>query len=145
MEFDANGAYIWIEGEQIALSASSKAYHDLGTKSSEGIDVPTVTLSLCSPESASTFTVDESREWVLYLGQRYLWIPKTYRGRYQAHGQVLVCGGDSGRMSFIFEHRVNVAPRNASAAVERAKEDVEDNEHWMLMAWDQPALYHPFI
>jgi hypothetical protein len=163
LQFDMNGNDLWIEGEKMSLSAILEKDHGLEAQNAESTEKPTIEMLLRPSESASTFTVDESDQWVMYTGERYLWIPKTYRGRWAAHGEVLVCGGESGLMSFFFEHEVKSAPPNESASVERAEEDPGDSDkqeapgdsdkqeesgdsdkHWMLASWDQPALYHPF-
>jgi WD40 repeat protein len=154
VQFDMNGNDLWIDGEKMSLSAVLEKDNGLEAQNAEGTDEPTIKMSLRPPESASTFTVDESDQWVMYTGERYLWIPKTYRGRWAAHGEVLVRGGKSGLMSFFFEHEVKPAPAKESASVERAGEDPGDSDkqedsgdsdkHWMLASWDQPALYHPF-
>jgi hypothetical protein len=145
VQFDANGTYIWVDGERIAPSATSEARPELDAENPERTVEPTKRSSLRTPEMTSTLTVDDSGEWVLYMGQRYLWIPKTYRGVWKAHGKVLVCGSPLGRMSFIFEHKVDVAPPAAPAVAECATIDPEDDPPWMLMSRDQPALYHPFL
>jgi hypothetical protein len=124
-----NGNDIWIEGEKVSLSAKLEGGHEIGAQNAEGTNEPTIESSLRPPKSASMLIVDKSGQWVIYRGMRYLWIPKTYRGQWVAHGKVLV----------------KLAPPNEPASVKRAEEDSGDNnKDWILASWDQPALYHPF-